>query len=73
VRTLDNLRTGGAKIAFDTNFRPRLWDNMDEARRTVTEFLRRTDLVLPTYADETQPSSAIQLLSTPLSGCIGGN
>jgi 2-dehydro-3-deoxygluconokinase len=50
--TLDNLRAGGAKIAFDTNFRPRLWDDTDEARSTVTEFLRRTDLVLPTYADE---------------------
>ena len=45
-------RKGGAMIAFDANYRPRLWKSVDEARSAVSEALALTDIALPTFPDE---------------------
>lgn len=45
-------RAGGARVAFDTNYRPRGWPDGDEARATMTRALGHCDLALPTFPDE---------------------
>jgi 2-dehydro-3-deoxygluconokinase len=48
-----SLRARGGRIAFDSNYRPRLWANQEEARRAHAEALALTDIGLPTLEDET--------------------
>ncbi len=45
-------RRDGAKIAFDPNYRPRLWGSVDAARQAVAEALAHCDIALPTFPDE---------------------
>jgi 2-dehydro-3-deoxygluconokinase len=49
---LAELRRRGGKVAFDTNFRPRGWPDLDAARATMTRALQSADLALPTFPDE---------------------
>lgn len=49
---LDRARARGARVAFDSNYRPRGWSTPDEARAAFAETLGRTDLALPTLEDE---------------------
>ncbi len=49
---LGDARTRGAQVAFDSNFRPALWQSDDEARDTCRRIARCITLALPTYADE---------------------
>lgn len=49
---VDNVRKNGGKIAFDSNFRPAGWANLDEARACFDAILSRTDIALPTLDDE---------------------
>lgn len=49
---LDVARRAGAKIAFDPNYRPRLWSHADEARAAFEAALRVVDIALPTFDDE---------------------
>ncbi|MDR3516531.1 MAG: sugar kinase [Azospirillaceae bacterium] len=44
---LDRVRRRGGKVAFDTNWRPRLWADAATARAAYSEMLRRTDIALP--------------------------
>ncbi|HYH37627.1 MAG TPA: sugar kinase [Azospirillum sp.] len=48
---LDRVRRRGGQVAFDTNWRPRLWPDTAMARRAFDEMLRRTDIALPGVAD----------------------
>jgi Sugar kinases, ribokinase family len=48
---LDRLRERGGRVAFDTNWRPRLWPNKETAQRAYDEMLRRTDIALPGVSD----------------------
>lgn len=45
-------RSAGSLIAFDPNYRPRLWQNRDEAQATIARALEVTDIALPTFPDE---------------------
>lgn len=45
-------RTGGGKIAFDGNYRPRLWPEESAAQRAFEAIYRMSDLALPTLDDE---------------------
>lgn len=60
----------GARIAFDTNYRPRQWNNIEEARNVITRFLTLVDVALPTFSDETllfgdaTPETTIKRLNT---------
>lgn len=49
---LADARAAGARVAFDTNYRPRGWPDGDEARATMTRALGHCDLALPTFPDE---------------------
>jgi 2-dehydro-3-deoxygluconokinase len=45
-------RAAGSLIAFDPNYRPRLWTSQDVARSAIDEALAVTDIALPTFPDE---------------------
>jgi 2-dehydro-3-deoxygluconokinase len=49
---LDHLCAHGARVALDTNYRPRGWPDPDTARRRIADALARCDLALPTLDDE---------------------
>lgn len=49
---LDGFRASGGLIAFDSNFRPRLWDDLELARAETERFWRCTDIALPSVDDE---------------------
>jgi 2-dehydro-3-deoxygluconokinase len=49
---LADARARGARVAFDTNFRPRGWPDRDVARATMTRALGLADIALPTFPDE---------------------
>jgi 2-dehydro-3-deoxygluconokinase len=49
---LDSARGNGAKVMFDTNYRPRGWTDAAAAREVMTAMLSRTDLALPTLDDD---------------------
>ncbi len=45
-------RAAGGRIGFDSNYRPRLWENADTARREVMRFWSISDIALPSVDDE---------------------
>jgi len=49
---LKAAREAGTTIAFDGNYRPRGWPDVETARRVMTRFLNLTDIALPTFDDE---------------------
>ena len=53
LTVLETARQQGAKVAFDSNFRPRGWKgNLARARTVFAEALKRVDMALPSYDDE---------------------
>jgi 2-dehydro-3-deoxygluconokinase len=49
---LDRARARGARVAFDTNYRPAAWPGRAAAREAAERFIGRADIVLPTADDE---------------------
>ena len=49
---VDGARSNGARVVFDSNYRPRGWPEAATARRSIEDFYRRTDIALPTLEDE---------------------
>lgn len=47
-------RRAGCRIAFDPNIRPRLWQDPEVMRHTITEAARISDILLPSFDDESQ-------------------
>lgn len=45
-------RQTGGRVVFDSNFRPALWSDGQQARDTISEFWRLTDIALPSIDDE---------------------
>jgi 2-dehydro-3-deoxygluconokinase len=45
-------RASGSRLAFDPNWRPRLWASPDAARIAVTRALQLAHIALPTFSDE---------------------
>ncbi len=52
------VRARGGKIAFDGNYRPRLWASTDEARNARDAAIACADIGLPTLEDESLLSGA---------------
>ncbi|RWC72479.1 MAG: sugar kinase [Mesorhizobium sp.] len=52
LAAVGKARAAGATIAFDPNYRPRLWRGRDEAQAAIVEALAVTDIALPTFPDE---------------------
>jgi len=46
------LNGSSIKLIYDSNYRPRLWDNIDEARDVTKRFWERADILLPSIDDE---------------------
>lgn len=49
---LQKLRTAGVTIAFDSNYRPRLWQSKEEAQQAMLDIMQHTDIALLTLDDE---------------------
>lgn len=49
---LQKLRASGVTIAFDSNYRPRLWRDKQEAQTAMLEIMQHTDIALLTLDDE---------------------
>ncbi len=49
---IDAFRASGGLVAFDSNYRPRLWADEREARAVTAEFWARADICLPSLDDE---------------------
>lgn len=43
---------GGGKVIFDSNYRPKLWQTGDHARKTYESIYSKVDIALPTLDDE---------------------
>ena len=52
LAALAAARDQGALIAFDPNYRPRLWPDAEAARAAIVEALGVVDIALPTFPDE---------------------
>lgn len=49
---LQKLRAAGVTIAFDSNYRPRLWSGKQEAQTAMLQIMQHTDIALLTLDDE---------------------
>jgi 2-dehydro-3-deoxygluconokinase len=53
IEKLLALKEGGeGLIAFDSNYRPQLWESVDEARAVVSQMWEIADIALPSIDDE---------------------
>ena len=52
IEAIAEARKSGSRIAFDPNYRPRLWSSPEEARTAVDAALAVCDIALPTFPDE---------------------
>ncbi|ABR74831.1 sugar kinase [Actinobacillus succinogenes] len=52
IKQLKNLKKTGVKIAFDSNYRPALWDNLQQTQACYQALLSLVDLALVTFDDE---------------------
>ncbi|HJN61591.1 MAG TPA: sugar kinase [Alphaproteobacteria bacterium] len=52
LETLALARSRGGRVAFDSNYRPLLWPDIDSARRQITRGAAAATLVLSSFDDE---------------------
>ncbi|MER8631291.1 sugar kinase [Mesorhizobium opportunistum] len=52
LAAIAKARAAGSLIAFDPNYRPRLWRRREDAQAAIVEALAATDIALPTFPDE---------------------
>ncbi|MGV8918110.1 MAG: sugar kinase [Pseudomonas sp.] len=52
LAVLIDARARGARVAFDNNYRPRLWASVEQAREAYRMFFEHIDLALLTEEDE---------------------
>ncbi len=52
LSAMARVRANGGQVAFDNNFRPRLWPHLDQARALYDRAYALSDLVLITLDDE---------------------
>ncbi|MDO3380694.1 sugar kinase [Gilvimarinus algae] len=70
---LRRFKERGGKVAFDSNYRPRLWQNPKQAQQANRELLAVTDLALLTLDDEQllwgDEGDAIEAVKARYSNC----
>lgn len=49
---LKSVRAEGTTVAFDPNYRPRLWPSPEAAREAISAAVAVADIALPTFPDE---------------------
>jgi 2-dehydro-3-deoxygluconokinase len=52
IAYLAALRPSGVRVAFDSNWRPKLWASVEDARASVTAIWAICDIALPSLDDE---------------------
>lgn len=52
LRALEVAKASGARIAYDPNYRPRLWESAEAMRAFTPRVAALADIVLPTFDDE---------------------
>ncbi len=52
LSAIADARKAGSTVAFDPNYRPRLWLDAHTARGAILDALAVTDIALPTFPDE---------------------
>ena len=52
LRFLERYRAAGGLVAFDSNFRPQLWESHKQALQSIDAFWRACDSALPSMDDE---------------------
>jgi len=52
ISAIREARGAGSRIAFDPNYRARLWSSKDAAQEAISTALKVTDIALPTFPDE---------------------
>ena len=52
LAAIAKAREAGSLVAFDPNYRPRLWHSREDAQVAILEALAVTDIALPTFPDE---------------------
>ena len=52
IEQLRELKKSGVEIAFDSNFRPKLWDSLEQAQNCYKALLPLVDVALVTFDDE---------------------
>ena len=52
LQLLDRLQSRGCRVVFDPNYRPHLWDDVEQARAHTEAVLPYCHTVLPTLEDE---------------------
>ncbi|WP_299607705.1 sugar kinase [uncultured Tateyamaria sp.] len=52
IRWLQAFRRTGGRVAFDSNYRPKLWGDVDAARAAMTAMWVLCDIALPSVDDE---------------------
>ncbi|PLP60603.1 2-dehydro-3-deoxygluconokinase [Mesorhizobium loti] len=52
LRAVSDARAAGSRVAFDPNYRPRLWPDRETAQAAIAEALAVSDIALPTFPDE---------------------
>ena len=52
VALLEWLNTSPVRLAYDSNYRPRLWENQKTAKDVTEAFWERADICLPSVDDE---------------------
>jgi 2-dehydro-3-deoxygluconokinase len=62
------VRARGGKVAFDGNYRPRLWASAEEARAARDQAIACADIGLPTLEDELALNSSPERGGGPRSG-----
>ena len=77
LAAIASAREDGARIAFDPNYRPRLWSSIDAARAAIAEALDVADIALPTFpaeqalfGDATPADTAARLMAAGVSEIV---
>lgn len=52
IERIKEFRNRGGKLAFDSNYRPRLWEDLETARNCMMDMWAITDIALPSIDDE---------------------
>lgn len=52
LAAVTKARAAGSLVAFDPNYRPRLWHSHEDAQAAILDALAVTDIALPTFPDE---------------------
>ncbi len=52
LQWIETFRATGGRFAFDSNYRPRLWENVEVARETLAQAWRLCDIGMPSVDDE---------------------